>query len=96
MIDSRVLVKGGAAIVIVLALILPVTDAIARDIRWLREEQGNAGREQSRGQQEQWQQPRQQSGATPERRPEQRMSPEERRQLRRDIRDAGREIYPRR
>lgn len=95
MIDLRFLSKGGVAVAVVFALVFPLTDAIAKDIRWLREEQGNAGRDQPRRQPEQWQQ-RQQSGAETERRPERRMSPEERRQLRRDIRDAGREIYPRR
>ena len=93
MIDSRVVVKGGLAVVTMLALALPIADAYAKDIRWLREEQGNVNREQPRGRPEQWQQGNQQ-GTGAERRPERRMSPDERRQLRRDVRDAGREIYP--
>lgn len=95
MTGSCVFVRGGFAVWLALALVLTAFDASARDIRWLREEQGNAGREQQRPMPEPWQQ-RQQAGPGEERRPEQRMSPEERRQLRRDIRDAGREIYPRR
>jgi len=93
MIDSRVVVKGSVAVVTMLALVLPIADASAKDIRWLREEQGNVNREQPRGRPEQWQQGNQQ-GTGAERRPERRMSPDERRQLRRDVRDAGREIYP--
>lgn len=93
MIDSRVVVKGSVAVVTMLALVLPIADAYAKDIRWLREEQVNVDREQPRGRPEQWQQGNQQ-GTGAERRPEQRMSPDERRQLRRDVRDAGREIYP--
>lgn len=93
MIDSRVVLKGSVAVVMMLALVFPIADAYAKDIRWLREEQGNIDREQQRRKPEQWQQDyRQGTGAEP--RPERRMSPEERRQLRRDIRDAGREIYP--
>lgn len=91
----RVFVRGGTAVLLALALVLMTHEASARDIRWLRDEQGNAGREQPRQQPEPWQQ-RQQAGSDADRRQEQRMSPEERRQLRRDIRDAGREIYPRR
>lgn len=93
MIDSRVVVKGSIAVVTMLALVLPIADAYAKDIRWLREEQVNVDREQPRGRPEQWQQG-DQRGSAAERRPERRMSPDERRQLRRDVRDAGREIYP--
>lgn len=93
MIDSRVVIKSSVAVVTMLALVLPIANAYAKDIRWLREEQGNVDREQQRRRPEQWQQGGQQ-GTAAERRPEQRMSPDERRQLRRDIRDAGREIYP--
>lgn len=94
MINLRVFVRGSLAVAIMLAQIYPIVDAHARDIRWLREEQGAKGREQSQRQaQEPWQ-PRQQRGAEQTRRPEQRMSEDERQQLRRDIRDAGREIYP--
>lgn len=88
MIDSRVVVKGGATVLMMLTLVFPMASAYAKDIRWLREEQGSQNREQPRRPQEQKQ------DAEAERRQERRMSPEERRQLRRDIRDAGREIYP--
>ena len=47
MIDSRVVVKA-FAVVTMLALVLPIADASAKDIRWLREEQGNVNREQPR------------------------------------------------
>ncbi len=95
MIDSRVVVKCGLAVMTMFALALPIADAYAKDIRWLREGQGNVDREQQRRRSEPGQQGYQQ-GAGAERRPERRMSLEERRQLRRDIRDAGREIYPER
>lgn len=94
MIDLRVVVRGSFAVAMMLAQIAPMVDAHARDLRWLREEQGAKGREQSQQQAEQPRQQRQQRGAEESRRPEQRMSQDERRQLRRDIRDAGREIYP--
>ena len=48
MIDSRVVVKGSVAVVTMLALVLPIADAYAKDIRWLREEQVNVDREQPR------------------------------------------------
>lgn len=93
MINSRVVVNCRVFVLTVLTLLLPLADACAKDIRWLREEQGGAAREQQRGQARQ----RLQQGPDAERRQERRMSPEERYQLRRDIRDAGREIYrPRR
>lgn len=79
----------------VVVLLLTVADAGARDIRWLREDRQNAGQEMPRRQSEQWPQGQQKSESA-DRRPEGRMSAEERRQLRQDVRDAGREIYPRR
>ena len=94
MIDLRVLVRGSFAVAMMLAQIFLVVDAQAKDIRWLREEQGAKGREQSRRQEAQSWPQRQQKGAGEGRRAEQRVAQDERRQLRRDIRDAGREIYP--
>ena len=79
----------------VVLLLLKVADADARDIRWLREDRQNADQEMPRRQSEQWPQGQQKSESV-DRRPEGRMSAEERRQLRQDVRDAGREIYPRR
>ena len=94
MTDLRVFVRGSFAIAMMLAQVFFTVDAHAKDIRWLRDQPGYKGREQSQRPSEQSQQQGQQTANQGKVRPEQRMSQEERRQLRRDIRDAGREVYP--
>ena len=61
---------------------LPAHADQPRPRRWLEDARGG------------YQQPRDNGRGQDNMRPVQRLSPEERRQLRQDIRDAGREIYP--
>ena len=78
---NRMIVAGFAASLLVLAA-LPLSSARAADQRECRDD-GRGGIACERAQKRR------------EIRHEERLSPEERRQLRRDIKDAGREIYPR-
>lgn len=97
------MIKGGIAMMLVLALAIPFTHANAQNNRELREGDRRGG---AQDQQQQRRYPREARRPYPQRnedgeaqRPERppRLSTEERRQLRRDIKDAGREIYlPRR
>lgn len=77
---KRMTVAGLAATLLVLVA-LPLSSARAADQRECRDD-GRGGMACERAQKRR------------EIRHEERLSPEERRQLRRDIKDAGREIYP--
>ena len=77
--------------VLMLVTILAVPTVIARD------NQGNEGKRQTSGEYQprrEFQQPSRNQGNESQR--AQRLSPDERRQLRKDIQDAGRDIYPQR
>jgi hypothetical protein len=92
MVAVKRMISGGIAAVLAVALAMPLafaTTAAGRDVR----EKNPKGSSQN---QQQTRKPRpyaQRQGSGDEQRP-QRLSPEERRQLRRDIKDAGSEIYP--
>ena len=91
------MINGGMATVLALALVVPFAHANPFNGRNVREVQRpGAGQYQQRNPREVQRQEFQRKEGGEEQRP-QRLSPEERRQLRRDIKDAGREIYlPRR
>ncbi len=90
------MIKGGIAAVLVLALVIPLTHANAQNNREIREGVRRGGAQdqlQPRYPREERRPYFQRNEGGEAQRP-QRLSTEERRQLRRDIKDAGREIYP--
>ena len=91
-------IGGIAAALLACAVLMPQAHAESPNAREFRDgiRKGNAqNQQQLRNQREARRSYFQRKEGSDEQRP-QRLSPEERRQLRRDIKDAGREIYPQR
>ena len=88
------MINGGMAAVLALALVVPFAHANLVSVRNVREgnRQGTGQYQQHNPREVQRQEFQRKEGGEEQR--AQRLSPEERRQLRRDIKDAGREIYP--
>ena len=94
MLSVKRIINGCMAAVLALALVVPFAHANPLNDRNVREgKRSGAGQYQQRNSREAQRQDFQRKEGGEEQRP-QRLSPEERRQLRRDIKDAGREIYP--
>jgi len=94
MLSLKRMINGCMTAVLALALALPFAHANPFNGRNVREVQRpGAGQYQQRNPREVQRQDFQRKEGGEEQRA-QRLSPEERRQLRRDIKDAGREIYP--
>jgi len=89
-------IGGVAAALLACALLMPQAQAESLSARELREgiRKGSAQNQQQLRNQREARRPyfQRKEGSDGQRPP--RLSPEERRQLRRDIKDAGREIYP--
>lgn len=96
MVSVKRMISEGVAVVLFLALAMPLAHANSPDERTVREgnRQGvGQSQPQTRNQREAKRSYAQRHKGGEEQR-QQRLSPEERRQLRRDIKDAGRDIYP--
>ena len=99
MVFAKRMTGGGVAAVLVLALLSPLAQAAPPNDREWREgiRKGNAQQQASTYEQRDAKRPYFQRRENGEEQRPPRLSPDERRQLRRDIKDAGREIYlPRR
>ena len=89
MVSVKRMINGCMTAVLALALVVPFAHANSLNDRNVREgKRPGAGQYQQRNPRE----AQRKEGGEEQR--AQRLSPEERRQLRRDIKDAGREIYP--
>lgn len=94
MVSVKRMINGCMAIVLSFALVVPFAHANSVSARNFPEgNRSGAGQYQQHNPRETQRQDFQRKEGSEEQRP-QRLSPEERRQLRRDIKDAGREIYP--
>lgn len=89
------MISGGIAAVLALALLLPLAHAGPLNDREFREglRRGNSQNQLQPNDQRDARRPYFQRRENGEEQRPQRLSPDERRQLRRDIKDAGREIY---
>lgn len=90
------LLRSGVAVLCGLLMAMPLVHAVTSGERQLSEGGRQSGKslQQKPRHQSEGQRPYAKGNAPEGETPTQRLSPEERRQLRRDIKDAGRQIYP--